>query len=233
MGVCAVEKCNNVPTGEGVWMPFKRKILIVEDDEFIGSLMVGALKNEGFESVLAATSLIAKRTVQVFDPDMVIVDIDLGDGPTGIEFIQMLCRSRPDIAGIVLSKHADAESAGVPSSHIPDGVAYLRKSLVHDTTALVSAIEETLRGHSGLVRHDKQGKGSLDLLTKSQRTILHLMALGLSNKEIATRRGVSLSSIEQRISEIFKAFGITKEGSVVPRVEAIRRYIAEAGLPER
>jgi DNA-binding NarL/FixJ family response regulator len=214
-------------------MPFKRKILIVEDDEFIGSLIVGALKNEGFESVLAASSLIAKRAVRDFDPDLVVVDIDLGEGPTGIDFVQMLRRSRPDIAGILLSKHADAESAGLASGHIPDGVAYLRKSLVHDTQTLVEAIEDTLRGHVSLVRHDKQEKGLLNTLTKSQRSILHLMALGLSNKEIAARKDVSVSNVEQRVSEIFKAFDINQSGSFVPRVEAVRRYIAESGLPER
>jgi len=214
-------------------MPFKRRILIVEDDEFIGSLMVGALENKGFESVLAASSVLAKRAVTEFDPDLVIVDIDLGDGPSGIDFVQMLHRSRPDIASILLSKHADAESAGVPGAQIPDGVAYLRKSLVHDTSALVKAIEATLGGHESLVRHDKQGRESLNMLTKSQLAILHLMALGLSNKEIASRRNVSMSNVEQRVSEIFKAFNINQSGSVVPRVEAVRRYISESGLPER
>ena len=60
-----------------------------------------------------------------------------------------------------------------------------------------------------------------------------MMSLGLSNKEIAKQRDVSLSSVEQRVSEIFKAFGITQSEAVVPRVEAIRRYMAEGGIPER
>lgn len=140
-------------------MPFQRKVLIVEDDEFMGSLMASALRNEGFESVLAASSLTAKHELKNFDPDVVIVDIDLGEGPSGIDFVQMLHRSRPDIAASLLSKHADAESAGVPSEHIPDGVAYLRKSLVHDTNALVSAIEETVRGHSFLKSKHSPGAG--------------------------------------------------------------------------
>lgn len=214
-------------------MTFRRKVLIVEDDEFIGSLMAGALKNEGFESVLAASSLAAKRALGKFDPDIVVVDIDLGEGPSGIDFIQMLNRSRPDIAGILLSKHADSESAGIPSDHIPEGVSYLRKSLVTDTKSLVQAIEQTIKGRDSAVRQDRQAKGSLDSLTKAQRSILHLMALGLSNRAIAEKKSVSVSNVEQRISEIFKAFGISQEGSVVPRVEAIRRYIAESGLPER
>lgn len=162
-----------------------------------------------------------------------LVDIDLGEGPTGIDFIQVVSKTRPEIAAILLSKHADSVSAGLKGVHIPEGVAYLRKSLVHDTQALVDSINEAAKGRADHLRQDRQSKGLLDLLTKTQREILHMMALGLSNKEIAKQREVSLSSVEQRVSEIFKALNIPQDNTVVPRVEAIRRYIAVSGIPER
>lgn len=212
---------------------FQRRILVVEDDAFMGSLMVGALANEGFEAQLAPTAVKAKRLLNSFDPDVVLVDIDLGEGPTGIDFIQVVSKTRPEIAAILLSKHADSASAGLKGVHIPEGVAYLRKSLVHDTQALVDSINEAAKGRANHLRQDRQSKGLLDLLTKTQREILHMMALGLSNKEIAKQREVSLSSVEQRVSEIFKALNIPQDNTVVPRVEAIRRYIAVSGIPER
>lgn len=212
---------------------FQRRILVVEDDAFMGSLMVGALANEGFEAQLAPTAVKAKRLLNSFDPDVVLVDIDLGEGPTGIDFIQVVSKTRPEIAAILLSKHADSASAGLKGVHIPEGVAYLRKSLVHDTQALVDSINEAAKGRANHLRQDRQSKGSLDLLTRTQREILHMMALGLSNKEIAKQREVSLSSVEQRSTEIYKAFGILQDDTVMPRVQAIRRYIAVAGMPER
>lgn len=212
---------------------FQRRILIVEDDAFMGSLMVGALINEDFDAKLASSAVMAKRELTRFDPDVVLVDIDLGEGPTGIDFVQVVSKTRPEIAAVLLSKHADSESAGLKGAHIPEGVAYLRKSLIHDTSALVSAINEAAKGHAEKFRQDKQSKGALDLLTTSQREILHMMALGLSNREIAKQRGVSVSNVEQRISEIFRAFGIAQSETVVPRVEAIRRYIVVSGIPER
>lgn len=212
---------------------FQRRILVVEDDAFLCSLMAGALANEGFDARCAEGAIEAKKQVRAFDPDVVLVDIDLGDGPSGIDFIQMIRRTRPEIAAILLSKHADSQSAGISPADIPDGVAYLRKSLVHDTKALVAAIDDAARGHAESLRQDRASKGDLDRLTKSQREILHLMALGLSNQAIANRRGVSVSSVEQRVSEVFRAFNITSDGSTVPRVEAIRRYIAVCGIPER
>lgn len=212
---------------------FTRRILIVEDDAFMGSLMVGALTNEGFDAKLAESAIVAKRLLNSFDPDVVLADIDLGEGPNGIDFIEMVSQTRPEITSILLSKHADSAGAGLKGVRIPDGVAYLRKSLIHDTSALVFSINDAAKGHAKHLRQDQQSKGSLDLLTPAQREILHMMALGLSNKEISKQREVSLSNVEQRVSEIFKAFGIASNSSVVPRVEAIRRYIAVSGIPER
>lgn len=214
-------------------MQFKRRILVVEDDTFMGSLMVDALSKNGFESTLATSAIKAKRKLASFDPDAVIVDINLGDGPNGIDFVNMILKTHPGISPILLSKHPDTASAGIAEGEIPKGVTYLRKSLILDTSSLVKAIEGALQDSSKVVRQDKVAKESLDLLTKAQREILHLMALGLSNKEIARKRGVSVSSIEQRSTEIYKAFGILQDDSVMPRVQAIRRYIAVAGMPER
>jgi DNA-binding NarL/FixJ family response regulator len=210
---------------------FQRRILIVEDDAFMGSLMAGALAHEGLETELASCAVSAKCMMDRFDPDAVLVDIDLGDGPSGIDFVQMVARTRPEVASILLSKHPDQESAGFAESAIPEGVAYLRKSLIHDTAALVVAIDEVLRGAGTMWRHDRASKGQLDLLTRAQREILHMMALGLSNAEIARRRDVSVSNVEQRVSEVFKSLDLAGNAAVAPRVEAVRQYFAAGGLP--
>lgn len=212
---------------------FQRRILVVEDDEFTGSLISSALANEGFQTELATSALSAKKALSSFDPDAVLVDIDLGDGPNGIEFVQMVHKSRPDIAPILLSKHGDTVSAGAKDARIPEGIAYLRKSVIQSTKGLVEAIHEAMRGRTSGLRHDKERTGNLEVLTKSQREILQMMAQGLSNKEIARQRGVSLSSVEQLVTGIFKAFNLSHDDSVVPRVEAIRIFAAESGLPKR
>jgi DNA-binding NarL/FixJ family response regulator len=212
---------------------FLRRILVVEDDPLLGSLLTNALGHEGFETACAPSALEAKKTLRDFDPDIVLADIDLGDGPNGIDLINLLHQTRPDVVAIILSKYADTRGAGSSHSDLPPGVAYLRKSLVHDTTALVAAINEASRGHAEHLRHDRGDKGDLDKLTASQRDVLHLMALGLSNQEIAKRRGVSPSNVEQQVTRIFRAFNLAADGSVIRRVEAIRRYMAANGIPER
>jgi DNA-binding NarL/FixJ family response regulator len=212
---------------------FLRRILIVEDDALLGSLLTSALGHEGFETECASSALDAKKKLRSFDPDIVLADIDLGEGPSGIDLVNLIHQTRPEVVAIILSKYADSRGAGFTHADVPPGVAYLRKSLVHDTGALVTAINNAARGHVDSLRHDQGNRGDLDKLTQSQREVLHLMALGFSNLEIAKRRKVTVSNVEQRISRIFKAFNIPADGTVVPRVEAIRRYIAVNGIPER
>lgn len=211
----------------------KPRILIVEDDEFTGSLITSALAHEGFVTALATSALNAKAAMKTFDPDAVLVDIDLGDGPNGIEFVQFVNKSTPEVAQILLSRFGDTVSAGARDARIPDGVAYLRKSVIQSTQGLVEAIREAIRGHTQELRHDQRDKGLLQKLTKSQKEILQMMAQGLSNKEIAARRNVSLSSVEQLVAGVLKAFDLTHDDKVVPRVEAIRIFVAESGLPKR
>jgi DNA-binding NarL/FixJ family response regulator len=222
----------NTTTSRGETV-IKPRILVVEDDEFTGSLITSALANEGFETLLATSALGAKEALKSFDPDAVLVDIDLGEGPNGIEFVQFVHKSNPEIAPILLSRFGDTVSAGAKDARIPDGVAYLRKSVIQSTQGLVDAIREAMRGRTKDLRHDKRDKGQLKKLTKSQREILHMMAQGLSNKEIASQRNVSLSSVEQLVSGVFKAFDLSSEDKVVPRVEAIRIFVTESGLPKR
>ncbi len=215
-------------------MPFQRRVLILEDDEFTGSLIAGALANEGFDTEYALSAADAKRKLGTFDPDAVLVDIDLGAGPNGLDFVQMVRKNHPDVAAILLSKHGDVATAGIPESRIPDGVAYLRKSLIHSTQKLAAAIDEALSGHANSLRHDRHSSGMLGSLTKTQRETLRLMALGHTNGEIARLRGTSVSSVEQVVAAIYRAFELAHDdATTVARVEAIRRYVAESGLPPR
>lgn len=211
---------------------FHRRVLLVEDDRLLCATLGEALAGYNIEAKCAFSAKEAKRLLASFDPDVVVVDIDLGVGPSGVDFVQVVRRQHPDVVAILLSKHPDSISAGYKASDIPAGVYYLRKSLVHDVKALVTAIDDAVKGHP-TPDHDKPQGSVLEDLTKTQRDVLRLMALGLSNQEISKRRGVSVSAIEQRITEINRIFGIVSDGTSVPRVLAIRQYIDAVGLPKR
>jgi DNA-binding NarL/FixJ family response regulator len=208
---------------------FTRKVLVVEDDQFMGSLISQALSSAGFETKHVISAVEAKRSIGAFDPDIALIDIDLGDGPNGIDLVHMLLRIYPGVKLVILSTLADAKSAGLGALDVPAGVTYLRKSLIHDVNEFISTIELVIGDNNPEIRQDLEVSRQFDGVSKVQREILHMMSLGLSNREIASRRKVSLSNIEQRLTEIYKALEIAKSEATVPRVEAILKYLSITG----
>jgi CheY-like chemotaxis protein len=90
-----------------------------------------------------------------------------------------------------------------------------------------------LRDQTREVRHDIDPGRPLGALTEHQMEVLRLMALGYTNDTIATMKGAGRSTVERWIAGILKVMGIDPRGEVNPRVEAVRRYVAVAGIPER
>lgn len=207
-------------------------MLIVEDEPLVASLLADVLVTHGFEVQATPDVLAARAAVRTFDPDAVLLDISLGDGPSGLDLAYVLGRERPDIAVIFLTKHPDPRTAGIASADLPEGCGFLRKDRVRDTEYLLESIEAVLADRPREVRHDMDPAKPLANLTSKQVDVLRLMAAGYTNERIAALRGTSVSTVERWTNEIFRALQIDRR-FVNQRVEAVRQFIAAAGLPER
>ena len=83
------------------------KILICEDNVIVAMSMEMTLEDLGHDSAGIVTSSDACRTAaETRDPDLVIVDLDLADGPTGLALVGWL--KERGIASIIVSGQADA-----------------------------------------------------------------------------------------------------------------------------
>ena len=56
---------------------FMKKILIIEDDVFLGDILTQKLTNEEFEAVLVRDGLEGYQTIKSFQPDLILLDIIL------------------------------------------------------------------------------------------------------------------------------------------------------------
>jgi DNA-binding response OmpR family regulator len=122
-----------------------RRILLVEDEDFIAALLEEALICAGFDVRRAPDVLTARRIARSFDPDVALLDISLGPGPSGVDLGHYLDRVHPDVALIFLTRHPDRRTAGIDVIDIPERAGYLRKDLVGDLRALTNAIDAVLR----------------------------------------------------------------------------------------
>ena len=211
----------------------KRRILIVEDEPLMSALLQQSLTSADFEVEAAIDAAQARKKIEAFDPDILLLDISLGDGPSGLHLAHAIDKTRPDIAILILTKHPDAKSATSEGLDIPARVGFLRKHLVNDVNYLLNAIEKVLSDRSSEVRQDFQSESPINNLSEQAVMILSLIAQGFSNNEIATRAKLSVKSVERWIDIIYKELEITKSGEINQRVEAARRYYMIAGIPER
>lgn len=211
----------------------RRRLLVVENEALMASLLADALTAAGFEVDVAANVIEAMESVKVFDPDAALLDISLGPGPSGIDLANALHDRRPDIAVVFLTRHPDRRTAGLEGATIPPGCGFLRKDMVKDTRYLLEAINTVLADRPDDVRHDLESNRPLAALTTSQLEVLRMAAQGLTNTAIAQQRGTSERAVELLLQSVLVALGIDGHGQVNPRVEAIRRYIQAAGMPER
>jgi len=204
-----------------------RKVLVVEDETFVNSLLVQVLIQAGFQAEGCSSAVEAKRAVARFDPDAMIVDIELGEGPSGLELISSLNRTNPDIAFVVLSSF---RPTAADLNDLKD-VAYLSKREAVDSDVLIKTLDLALKGTLSPTPLPET-PNLLSKLTKTQLEVLKLISQGYSNAEIARRRGSTLRAVELLISRTYEALGLSDEESHgAPRVKAARIYIREAGLP--
>lgn len=204
----------------------------MEDDNLTGTLLRDVLIKRGFDVQVVDTTARARRALDEFDPDAALVDIVLGDGPSGIGLAHLISREYPSTAVILLSRYPDFAAAGLSRADVPKNCGFVRKDMVTDTGHLMEAIEGALRDHGDDYRDDLIANGRLSALTPNQRAVLRMVAQGLTNAAIAENRGTTTSAVEQSLSSIFRALGLEHRGDLNPRLQAARLYIAAVGLPE-
>jgi DNA-binding NarL/FixJ family response regulator len=201
-------------------------LLIVEDEPLLRELFAVALEARGFEVETAATAADARRTFARFDPDGVVLDIDLGPGPNGFDLATILRKLSPQLAIVFLTDMSDPRFAGSRSTDIPKGVAYLRKSALTDVETLVKTVDQTLRGEVGQIeRHDLDITRPLSNLTTKQLEVLKAISEGKTNKQIATQRGVSVKAVEDLVRRTFAVLRLDSQATANVRSTLVREYL--------
>jgi DNA-binding NarL/FixJ family response regulator len=209
---------------------FDRKVLVVEDESLLRALIMTALESDGFVVRGAANAAEARSIADDFDPDVALLDIELGNGPSGIDLSMVLRKTNPEIALVFLTHIPEPRVVGVDNKAIPRNAAYLVKDRVAEPGMVKSAIEAALRDRVGREFRDDKKTHQLSEVSRSQLEVLKLVALGRSNTEIAESRGTTVRAVENLVKRALEAAGINSgEGNT--RVVAAREFIKVAGLP--
>lgn len=211
-------------------MPLQRSVLVVEDEPLIRNLVATQLRADGFEVHTAENAVEARKKADAIDPDVALLDIELGNGPTGFDLAAILRKQDPGIAIVFLTHLPEPRLIGLDNRIVPKNAAYLVKDKISDPEILSEAIEAALRERVGEhLRDDRKAISKFSSISRSQIQVLQLMAAGYSNQQIAENRGTTIRAVENLIKRAFEAAGIDTEEGVHLRVSASREYLKAIG----
>lgn len=203
-----------------------KRLLIVDDDALLSSLMVDYLEKQGYQAESANTVKEALARVDGFDPDLIFMDIHLGSNElSGLQLARRLSATHPQIALVFLSNYPVIETL---DGSLPKGSLYVSKATIGEKIErLLEVIESANHSSAGT----SAAQSRLSLLSKSQIDVLKMAAEGMSNKAIAERRGTQTRTVEELFRKIYATLQIQASEELNQRVAAIRIYIDAAGLP--
>ena len=199
------------------------KVLIVENEGLFRDMLkisLGSIPNMEIVDVVC-DGLTAIQTSSQLQPDVVLMDIELGGEPNGIEAGRTIKSNHPDMGMILLSAHKEREYVSTIASDDLSGWSYVLKQSVTDAGALVRAIEGAACGlvvmDQGVVNSMKPRKGSDTAgLTPRQQEVLSMMAKGYNNSAIAENLVLGTKSVENYINAIYQELHLGHNGSLHP-----------------
>ncbi|WP_336739750.1 response regulator transcription factor [Aureimonas altamirensis] len=223
------------------------EVLIVEDDAvhraFLRDVIAAALPHsslyeasDGEEGEAIARRLGARN---------VVVDLQM-PRRTGVDMARTLWRERPDTAIMFWSNYADEAYVRGVSRIVPPGAAYgyvLKSASEERLTLAVRGI--FVEGQCVIDREirtvQQKAASHFEGLSDVEYEILVDVALGLTDRLIAERRGLSLRSVQNRLQQVYDKLGIYGEDMPTEAINfrtravslaLLRRLINRSGLEE-
>jgi DNA-binding NarL/FixJ family response regulator len=203
--------------------------VVVADDDKLTALTLGdSLTRYGLSllAVLHTPGEALARTLEL-KPDVLVVDLDFGPGPNGID-VALKARAHLPLLGVVMiTAYEDPRllAPGLPGA--PAGTVYLVKQQIENPEQV--AVAARLSVDSALNPPREQALRKKIDLTDPQVELLRLVALGLSNTAIAEQVFQTPDSVKKSISRLAKKLGVDHSSENNVRVGLTRRYLQHSG----
>jgi DNA-binding NarL/FixJ family response regulator len=207
------------------------KLLLVENEKTLLTMMSNALHAKGFGIVGAATD--ANTAFEYFSkimPDVAIVDVSLGKGPSGVDLVNAMRIKNPKLGVLFSSSFASPRVAKVPAQLMASCV-YLSKDEVTKLDIFIDRIYDSVRIAAKPEPSSKKNStpDRFAFLTLSDIQLLELISQGLSNKQIAEEKSITVKSCENAIARLARKLQVPRDEKINQRVTLSKMYLEISG----
>jgi DNA-binding NarL/FixJ family response regulator len=171
--------------------------------------------------------------------DVVLMDLNLGAGQDALAVTRAIRERHDQVKVVIISSSLDWEAAAASREAgasgylpkdltIPDMVAAIRGLVSHVGRMEFSDMLATHRS-SGLSWVDGQG------LTRREHQVLGELRRGYTNREIATRLNVSITTVNKHVQKVLRKLRVRTRAQAVALLHAdsaLRLYGSSAGVPK-
>ena len=202
-------------------MEFRLKVLLVEDETLVSSLLASTLSSAGFDVAESSNSSEAVKTCKSFDPDVALIDVDLGQGPSGIDVAHRLRMENETIGILFLTNISVGYMRNLVNSFDRGPYGYLPKDSITQLDDLASAVKLASRGIYDDSELEETGEVKL---TASQFEVLSLLSKGQSVRQIAKDRNTSTRAVNRVINRACDSLGVEGENSYHRIINALKVF---------
>ncbi len=183
----------------------QKRVLVLEDEIIVGLDIQEILENVGYRCEVFHTYEHAMRSIPVFKPHLLICDINIGDGPSGIEFVKEVQAMQPHVAVIYLTAFSDRLVVEKAAKTHP--INYILKPW-SDHQIRVS-VELAFDQITSQVVQDRK----LAELTQVELRVLELIAQNRKSKEIADLLFISEKTVKNHRYNMSKKLQLSPENN--------------------
>jgi DNA-binding NarL/FixJ family response regulator len=211
------------------------RIVLAEDQYLLRDGLTRLLEAFGHKVVATATTgPEALRALVDHRPDVGVVDVRMPPDNTddGLRAALAARRKVPGLPVLVLSQHIEQLYARELLADEAGGVGYLLKDRVFDSADFLDSLERVAAGGTALdptvvakLLNSPASTSRLACLTDRERSIIGLMAEGLSNTAIARSLHLSEGAVSKYTTTAFDNLGLAQDSSTNRRVLAVLAYL--------
>ncbi|HQW84429.1 MAG TPA: response regulator transcription factor [Ferruginibacter sp.] len=206
-------------------------VAIVEDNNDIRQALEEIIQSSQDYKLAGSCMTGEEALVQLplLNPDVVLMDIGLGDGINGIEVVRELKGTNPNMLFIMCTIYEDDDKifealrAGANGyilkktqpGKLLEGIKELIEGGAPMSSQIASKVVAAFQNKSVT---NTTGTSRIDVLTKRENEILEMLATGLLYREISGKLFISIETVRKHVYHIYEKLHVTN------RIEAINKY---------
>ncbi|MCT1531605.1 response regulator transcription factor [Sphingobacterium daejeonense] len=195
-------------------------IAITDDHPLLSEGLKNILAQETFLNIVGCypTAEALRNALNNTKIDVLLLDINLSDA-NGLELIAPLLKNNPELKIIILSVHN--EYAVINSAFQEGAHGYIQKNA--SVTEILLGIQEILKGNKFRCKQTQlivDKKNSIELksvpkLTRREKEILAVAAMGLTTNQIAEKLFISPHTVESHRKNLIEKFRTSNLSSAI------------------